>query len=148
MTLLVYPDELKGEIGDSVTSILDKIVNFLGDYEYFYDLNGQFVFQGKPAYIKTPWNGTINLVNENYVDPSEIYSKVAYTFDDAVLTTQYQNTPNLNNIKNDYTIWGERKSLSGNTVKFHGRYAIDNIPTEYTDFNGYTWTASKEKSLI
>ena len=147
MTLLVYPEELKGEIGDSVTSILDKIVNFLGDYEYFYDLNGQFVFQGKPAYIKTPWNGTINLVNENYVEPSEIFSKVAYTFDDAVLTTQYQNTPNLNNIKNDYIIWGERKNLSGNTINFHGRYAIDNIPHEYTDFNGYTWTANKASYL-
>jgi hypothetical protein len=40
MTLLVYPDELKGDIGASITSILDKIVNMLGDYEYFYNLDG------------------------------------------------------------------------------------------------------------
>jgi len=40
MTLLVYPDELIGQPGDSITSILDKIVNMMGDYEYFYDLNG------------------------------------------------------------------------------------------------------------
>ena len=53
MTLLVYPDELRGEPGDSITSILDKIVNMLGNYEYFYNLDGQFVFQAKPAYLKT-----------------------------------------------------------------------------------------------
>ena len=146
MTLLVYPDELKGDIGTSITSILDKIVNMLGDYEYFYDLNGQFVFQGKPAYIKTPWNGTIYLNNENYIDPKEISNRVAYTFDDALLTTQYQNTPNMNNIKNDFIIWGERNSGQSG-IKFHARYAIDNIPLEYTDFNGYTWTANKKTFL-
>jgi hypothetical protein len=54
----------------------------------------------------------------------------------------------MNNIKNDYIIWGERKNLSGNTTLFHGRYAIDNIPLEYTDFNGYTWTSNKKKSLL
>ena len=148
MTLLVYPDDLIGQPGDSITSILDKIVNMLGDYEYFYDLNGQFIFQAKPAYVKTAWNGTIFLTNENYIEASELVNRVAYTFDDSALTTQYQNTPNMNNIKNDYIIWGEKKNLSGNTVKFHGRYAIENIPLEYTDFNGYTWTSNKTNSLI
>ena len=148
MTLLVYPDDLIGQPGDSITSILDKIVNMLGDYEYFYDLNGQFIFQAKPAYVKTAWNGTIFLTDENYIEASELADKVAYTFDDSTLTTQYQNTPNMNNIKNDYIIWGEKKNLSGNSIKFHGRYAIENIPLEYTDFNGYTWTSNKTNSLI
>ena len=148
MTLLVYPDELKGEPGDSITSILDKIVNMLGNYEYFYDLNGQFIFQAKPAYLKTAWNKTIELNEDMYIDPSELYKRVAYTFDNAVLTTQYQNNPNMNNIKNDYIIWGERKNLSGNSVKFHGRYAINNVPLEYTDFKGYTWTSNKRESLL
>ena len=148
MTLLVYPDELRGEPGESITSILDKIVNMLGNYEYFYDLNGQFVFQAKPAYLKTAWNNTIYLKDDNYISPAELYTKVAYTFDDSFLTTEYQNTPNMNNIKNDYIIWGERRNLSGNNIKFHGRYAIDNPPLEYTDFNGYTWTSNKRQSLL
>ena len=150
MTLLVYPDELIGQPGDSITSILDKIVNMLGDYEYFYDLEGQFVFQAKPAYVKTAWNNSIysNNNNENYIEASELKNKVAYTFDDSALATQYQNTPNMNNIKNDYIIWGEKKNFSGNTIKFHGRYAIENIPLEYTDFNGYTWTSNKQESLM
>ena len=148
MTLLVYPEDLTGQPGDSITSILDKIVNMLGDYEYFYDLEGQFIFQAKPAYVKTAWNGTIFLTEDNYIEASELHNRVAYVFDDSTLTTQYQNTPNMNNIKNDYIIWGEKRNLSGNTIKFHGRYAIDNIPLEYTDFNGYTWTSNKKQSLI
>lgn len=148
MTLLVYPDELIAQPGDSITSILDKIVNMMGDYEYFYDLNGQFIFQAKPSYIKTAWNGTITFTEENYIEASELSKRVAYTFDDSALATQYQNTPNMNNIKNDYIIWGERKNLSGNSIKFHGRYAIDNIPYEYTDFNGFTWSCDRRKTLI
>lgn len=148
MTLLVYPDELIGQPGESITSILDKIVNMMGDYEYFYDLNGQFIFQAKPAYIKTAWNKKIYFTDENYIDASELSKRVAYTFDDSALATQYQNTPNMNNIKNDYIIWGERKSLTGSAIKFHGRYAIDNPPLEYTDFNGYTWASNRRQSLI
>lgn len=142
MTLLVYPDELKANVGDSITSILDKIVNMLGNYEYFYNLKGQFVFQKKPAYIQPQWNNSFSLKDNNYIHPSELVNRVTYTFDDATLTTQYQNSPNLNNIKNDYIIWGERNKQNG-TEKFHGRYAISSIPLEYTDFNGYTWTASR-----
>ena len=144
MTLLVYPDELIGDIGESITSILDKIVSMLGQYEYFYDLDGRFIFQAKPGYINIPWNKTFYLKDDNYVDPGEISKQVAYTFDDARLNTQYQNTPNMNNVKNDFIIWGERKT-SNNTMKFHGRYAIDNIPLEYTDFYGYTWVAKESQ---
>lgn len=142
MTLLVYPDELKANAGDSITSILDKIVNMLGNYEYFYNLKGQFVFQMKPAYLRLAWNGTIYLDKDNYVTPGELLNSVVYIFDDATLTTQYQNNPNINNIKNDFIIWGERKNKD-QTIKFHGRYAIENPPVEYTDFNGYTWTTNK-----
>nr|DAE09686.1 MAG TPA: Neugrin [Myoviridae sp. ctjhW4] len=31
--------------GDTVTSALDKIKQVLGNYEYFYDLDGNFIFQ-------------------------------------------------------------------------------------------------------
>lgn len=149
MIPLVYPETLTASPGDSITSILDKLVNFLGDYEYFYDLKGQFVFQKKPAYVKTAWNNNAYIkVEDNYIPPSELKNKVVYTFDDSVLTSQYQNSPNINNIKNDYIIWGERQNTSNQTVKFHGRYAIEDIPLEYTDFNGYTWTSNKRKSLL
>jgi hypothetical protein len=42
---LVYPTELLANAGETVTSVLDKIKNMLGNYEYFYDLDGRFIFQ-------------------------------------------------------------------------------------------------------
>ena len=44
LTPLIYPSELQCNLGESLTSILDKIKGMLGDYEYFYDLEGRFVF--------------------------------------------------------------------------------------------------------
>ena len=44
-TPLVYAGELISSIGESLTSILDKIKNMLGAFEYFYNLDGRFVFQ-------------------------------------------------------------------------------------------------------
>jgi hypothetical protein len=44
---LTYPGDLIGAVGEAITSILDKIKNMLGEFEYFYDLDGRFVFQKK-----------------------------------------------------------------------------------------------------
>jgi hypothetical protein len=44
LTDLTYAGDLISGIGESVTSILDKIVSMLGNFEYFYDLSGRFVF--------------------------------------------------------------------------------------------------------
>jgi hypothetical protein len=42
---LTYPGELKATAGETVVSILDKIVNALGkEYEYFFDVDGEFYF--------------------------------------------------------------------------------------------------------
>jgi hypothetical protein len=41
---LIYPGDLISNIGESITSILDKIVKMLGNFEYFYDLDGRFIF--------------------------------------------------------------------------------------------------------
>ena len=43
-TDLTYPGELIASVGESLTSILDKIKNVLGSFEYFYDLDGKFIF--------------------------------------------------------------------------------------------------------
>jgi hypothetical protein len=46
------------------------------------------------------------------------------------LITALNNTPNIANIKNDYSIWGKRGDSSA--VPFHYRFAIDKKPTHYT----------------
>jgi hypothetical protein len=44
LTDLTYAGDLIANIGESLTSVLDKIKNMLGEFEYFYDLDGHFVF--------------------------------------------------------------------------------------------------------
>ena len=43
-TDLVYPNDFICNPGESVTAQLDKIVKVLGDYEYYYDVYGTFIF--------------------------------------------------------------------------------------------------------
>jgi hypothetical protein len=47
LTDLTYAGDLILNVGENVTTLLDKIVQMLGDYEYFFDLNGDFWFQRK-----------------------------------------------------------------------------------------------------
>ena len=56
ITDLTYPGDLISSIGETVTSILDKIKNMLVEFEYFYDLDGCFVFQKKQSFISTMWS--------------------------------------------------------------------------------------------
>lgn len=133
---LIYPGELIASVGESITSILDKIVKTFGDFEYFYNLDGQFIFQKKQTYINTSWNNIVTINNETYVNPALLSNKVAYTFDNATLITSFANSPQLNNIKNDYTVWGKKRTSDGAEVPIHARYAIDSKPWYYKAFDG------------
>jgi hypothetical protein len=53
-----------------------------------------------------------------------------------MLVTTFNNNPNLDNLKNDYSVWGERKSVSGQSIPVHMRYAIDQKPTYYKSLDG------------
>jgi hypothetical protein len=47
------------------------------------------------------------------------------------LVETFSNKPNINNIRNDWSIWGVMKGVSGIEIPIHLRYAIDDIPTQY-----------------
>lgn len=134
-TDLTYAGDLISSIGESITSILDKIKTMLGEYEYFYDLDGRFVFQRKKNYIQNSWNSIVKAGGEEYVENAAYTSSVVYKFEDGTLVTSFQNSPNLSNLKNDYSIWGERESVSGAKLPIHYRYAIDVKPETYTTLN-------------
>jgi hypothetical protein len=51
----------------------------------------------------------------------------SYKFSDSSLFTSFNNTPNLANLKNDFTVWGKNK----NDLAIHMRYAIDVKPNYY-----------------
>ena len=54
-TDFTYPGELISGIGENVCSVLDKIKNTLGNFEYFYDIDGNFVFQEIKNYLNVSY---------------------------------------------------------------------------------------------
>lgn len=138
-TELTYPGDLIGAVGEALTSILDKIKTMLGDFEYFYDLDGQFIFQKKQT-ISTPWSPLST--NESGEQVINFTDEVAYTFSGGELVTTFNNNPSLENLRNDYSVWGERQGISGKALPVHMRYAIDTKPVYYKTLSGDVYTSS------
>lgn len=131
-------------IGDSVTSVLDKIVAKFSNFEYFYNLDGQFVFQQKKNGVNTPFNTTED--QQTYIDNT--IDPYYYYFKGSNLIISFNNSPNLSNIKNDFSVWGVRQGSSGAELPIHMRYAIDTKPWCYTTIDGITYTTLQEGELI
>ena len=152
-TDFTYPGSLVTNIGDNVCTVLDKVKNALGNYEYFYDIDGNFVFQEIRNYLNTSYNPTesANGTQAYYLDNNRnsdvaIESnslrilgadnyrvdlcgdqKSIYTFEEGTgLITSYSNSPNYMNLKNDYHIWG--KNNDGYAIHYH--LVIKEQPTE------------------
>lgn len=126
-TPLIYAGDLILNAGETLTSLLDKIVAMLGEYEYFYNLDGQFVFQKKKNYVQellTPINGeTFDTVVNT--------SKYSYEFKDQILLPNVSCNPNIKDTKNDFVIWGNRKNATGADLPIHLRLAVAHKPIEY-----------------
>ncbi len=129
LTDFVYPSELVGNAGDTVVTILDQIKNTLGNYQYFYDIDGNFRFQEIKNYLNTSYSTSlikeIN-VNNYLVDYSS--GKSVYTFEDANIIQAFSNSPQYQQIKNDFLVWGKRKSIEDKEVPIRYHLAIDSKP--------------------
>ena len=136
LTDLIYTGDLISNVGDSLTSILDKIKTMLGDFEYFYDLEGKFVFYKKKTYINTSWNTMIDNNDEKYFTFANDESKFSFNFEGNRLISAIQNSPKITNLRNDFSVWGKRKSSSGSDINIHIRYAIDKKPIYYKALDG------------
>ena len=143
VTPLVYNSDLILKPGETVTALLDKIKNMLGNYEYFYDLQGRFVFQKKNTYV----NEIFSPINGDLVTPTMYASPYSYQFTDYKLFTAISSPPNINNTKNDFTIWGTRKSISGVDLPIHVRYAITQKPTSYKSYDGITYSTTGSNAV-
>lgn len=127
-TPLVYSaEELILSAGDTVTGLLDKLKAMLGDYEYFYDLQGRFVFQKKKTHVQELFSP----INGDLIIPTMYVSQYEYKFEDENLFTSINNSPNINNVKNDFSVWGTRKSITDQDLPIHARFAIDKKPQQY-----------------
>ena len=129
LTDFVYPGDLIANAGDTIVTILDKIKNVLGNYEYFYDINGNFRFQQIKNYLNKSYASTIlsELTVKDYlVDFSN--GKSVYSFEDADIVSSYSMSPQYQQIKNDFMVWGIRKTIDGRQVPIRYHLAIDSKP--------------------
>lgn len=142
-TDITYVGDLILNVGEPITSMLDKLITMLGNWEYFYDVNGKFIFQRKRTYLDKTWNNIVTnndtsyvpTIGETYVESSLWSSAVSWDFTDGYLVTTFNNAPVLSNVKNDYAIWGTRQSTAGE-LPVHLRYAIDKKPVYYRPIYG------------
>ena len=135
-TDFTYPGDLIANPGDTICTILDKIKSTLGNYEYFYDVDGNFHFQEIKNYLNITQATTDlnNMHNEQYlVDISK--GQNVYNFKDSKLFTSYSNSPNYSNIKNDYVVWGIRQNTEGIKVPIRYHLAIDSKPQTGNTYN-------------
>lgn len=155
LTDLVYAGDLIANIGESLTSILDKIVAMLGNFEYFYNTDGQFIFQEKKTYTQNSWSNIINteitnedgVYTETYVANPGDEMPATWTFEGGELVSSFNNSPNLANVKNDYALWGTKTTLTGAEVPIHLRYAIDKKPIQYINFNGEVFKTTGDEHV-
>ena len=125
-TNFTYPGELVLNAGDTVVTLLDKIVSTLGNYEYFYNIDGKFVFQEIKNYLNTG-SPLLELSPEGYVR-SYNNAKFLYSLTDLDTTTAITRNPKYDNVKNDFYVWGKRKTSTGVEVSIRYHLAIDDKP--------------------
>lgn len=142
-TILYYPADLICNVGDTVTSMLDKLCSFLGVFEYFYDLDGRFIFQRKPFETTVAQELLAEEDGVTYVSKPLMLADEAYELEDSTLLTQISRSPQISNIANDFSLWSNRDG-----VPIHIRYAIDRKPETYTTlaFNEDDWEVYKKAS--
>lgn len=120
-TAFTYPGELVLAAGATVVNVLEKICQILGNYEYFFDLDGRFIFQEKKNYLNTV-SPIAYLVPQDYI---QSYStEAAYEIKDSDTLVSLTRSPRYEDIKNDFVVWG--KNASG--VDIHYRLVIDEKP--------------------
>ena len=142
---LVYPDELNASAAETVVSALDKIKNIFGDFEYFYDVDGRFIFQKKKTYVNSSWT-PVNMEG-GYVEPYVTTSEYAQEFIESPLFISFNKTPDVSNIKNDFIVIGSnqdnpnivlRYSLHKKPVKYTSITVSDNELASYNEKHGFS----------
>lgn len=127
----VYDTELTADLGESVVTVLDKIKQYLGNYEYFYDEFGVFHFREIKNYLNTTQSKILldDMDAKDYLAETTT-GKTVYSFSDKTNIISITQNPQYANIKNDYVIQGLRKRTNSNAsvlVRYH--LAIDRKPT-------------------
>ena len=153
LTDFTYPGTLISQPGETIVSVLDKIKNTLGNYEYFYDIEGRFVFREIRNYLNTTQaTVTLNALKDGSFDKNDYKiditkGKAGYIFDDATLISSYTMNPNYSNIKNDFLVWGVKKTGDGKAYPIRYHLAIDKKPIINNNLDEKVYPYIKDYSL-
>ena len=149
-TDFTYPGDLIGDAGNTVTDILEKIKEVLGNYEYFYDIDGNFIFQQIKNYLNNAQSKYIlDSLNDRKLMPDyinkpyliDINNKTSvFEFKDSNLISSYSNTPHYEAIKNDFIVWGIRTTSEGYEVPLRYHLAIDKKPKVGNKYKVFQYT--------
>ena len=143
-TDFTYPGELVGNAGDTVCTVLDRIKETLGNYEYYYDVFGKFHFQEIKNYVnvtewRTAWKNFTNPASEeerSYYLPYAYNTRLnssSYTIDNKFIVS-LNNDPQFDMVKNDFIVWGTRTNDSNQQLPCRYHLAIDRRPTFTEDY--------------
>lgn len=114
---------------------MDEIVKTLGNYQYYYDVDGVFHFQYKTNFLATG-NTPLNFDSTMTDNLSKLYcpryspSLLLNEFVDAELVSNISFSPNYSNIKNDFVYWGSRQDDKKNDILVRYHLAIDKKPED------------------
>lgn len=144
-----YTSDLTANLGENVCTILDKLKQYLGNYEYFYDEFGIFHFREIKNYLNTTQASFLldDMDKHSYLVDTTT-GKSVYSFSDKINLTNISANPKYENIKNDYVIQGTRQGTNSNAavqVRYH--LAIDRKPELHTYYDLLLYT-EKTTNLI
>ena len=142
-TPFTYPGELVLAAGETVVSLLDKIISVLGNFEYFYDVHGKFYFQEKKNYLNKKYS-PLSMKDNKIIIKYFSENISAYTLHTDTTVISYNNNPKIDNLKNDFVIWGQKTTAFGFEKPICYHLAIDEKPVldlslqyMWKDENGY-----------
>lgn len=139
-TSFIYPGELILAAGSTVVNLLEKISQILGNYEYFFDLDGRFIFQEKKNYLNTV-SPLCALIPQDYI---QSYStEAAYSIKDSDTLVSLMRSPRCEDIKNDFIVWGKNSNGAG----IHYRLVIDEKPV-LNKCKKYMWSVVDKSDNI
>lgn len=126
----IYDKELVMNAGQSVADALEQIKQYLGNYEYFYDVFGIFHFREIKNYLNTTQGKVLTTdMTENDYMVDRAIPKEVYSFSDSSNLLSMNVNPQYDSIKNDYIVHGTRK-MTGSDISYDVMYhlAIDSKP--------------------
>lgn len=114
-----YPTdkELTSNPNETIVSVLDKLKNSLGNFEYFFDIDGVFHFQEIKNFLNqgSAVNDLATAIGEKYfINTGE--AKSQYSFTNKNIITAYTNNPQYLKIKNDIMVRGKKDRLP---IRYH-----------------------------